>query len=87
MASIKNKMERFLGINIRLHYKSGEIKILGDGFLISDGIKVHIWTGTVTADGKNFLIPTDRVKEEDVEKLEKATYRDTMSKSFKILVF
>jgi hypothetical protein len=76
MTSVKNNIERFLGIEIRLYFKNGLMENMGDGLLISDGEKIHVWTGKITDDGKNFLIPAASVKEIDVKKLKKAIYRN-----------
>jgi hypothetical protein len=87
MADTKNSIERFLGTKIVLHFKTEVSEEMGDGLLISDGEKVHIWTGKVTEDGKNFLIPTTSVRELDVKDLKKATYRNVKNGNFETLRF
>jgi|GEM_PF-4513206 len=83
----RNKNGRFLGIEITLHSKTGEKMRMGDGFLISDGEKVHVWTGKRIGDGKSFLIPADTVRELDIKTLEKATYRNLENGNFETLCF
>ncbi len=87
MTPIKDgRMQRFIGIDITLHFKKGTSAKIGDGLVITDGEKVHIWTGKQT-DGKNFLIPAEPVKELDVKKLEKATYRNKNNGNFETFRF
>ncbi|MCL5017405.1 MAG: hypothetical protein M1155_01970 [Patescibacteria group bacterium] len=87
MAYIKSRIERFLGTEITLRFKNGSVKKMGDGLLISDGEKVHIWTGKVTGDGKNFLIPTTSVREVDVRILKSAAYRNVKNGNFEVFDF
>jgi hypothetical protein len=86
MTSAKNNI-RFLGIEIQLYFKDGSIENVGDGLLIFDGEKIHLWTGKITSDGKNFLIPAEFVKEIDVEMLKKVIYRNIENDNTEIFLF
>ena len=80
------KIQRFVGTNITLHSKEGVSTKIGDGLVITDGEKIHIWTGKQT-DNRSFLIPDESVKELDVEEIKKATYRDIDTGNFKTFHF
>ena len=87
MTPVRNgKIQRFLGISITLHSKKGISTKIGDGLLITDGEKVHVWTGKYSGNG-SFIIPSASVKELDAKTLTKATYRNSETGNFETFLF
>lgn len=87
MAQIKKEIGRFMGIGIKLHFRSGQKENLGNGLIISDGEKVHVWVEKKLGNKISFVIPTASVRELDVKILEKATYRNMETGNFEVFVF
>jgi hypothetical protein len=88
MIPIKStKTEQFVGLGIKLWFKSGKTVRLGDGLFISDGINAHIWIGKRTKDEKSISMMDDNVKEAKVKSLIKATYRNMNTGNFETVLF
>jgi len=87
MAQIKKEVGRFMGTGIKLYFRSGYKENLGNGIIISDGEKVHVWIEKKLRNKISFVISTASVRELDVKILEKATYRNIDTGNFEVFVF